>query len=326
MGTPVAVVVGRNKSQYGTVYELDITVPDPRAAGRTRRCAAALTVPANVRGALHILVHGATYNRWYWDPDIAPQEHSYVRAAARRGYATVNIDRIGSGRSDHPDGGELSLDLHAATVNSIARLARGGGLAGHAWDSVVGVGHSVGTYVVMKTLNGEHALDAAVLTGISHQRTDADPIGTNIPAGDDGQFAQRNVTGYFAVPADLRANFYYLPTTDEKVLLADKRHRDVVGVGDLHGVDQVFGNPCDAAVPICIALGTRDWMFAARDDPAFRSAETAWYPRAPSVDFLTYADTGHNINLHRAGPGAISDLLDWAQAAANGLPRDRRNR
>ncbi len=316
MSTPEAVVVDRTRSPHGTVYELDITVADPRAAGRARRCAAALTVPADVRGALHILVHGATYNRWYWDPDIALEEHSYVRAAARRGYATVNIDRIGSGRSDHPDGEELSLDLHAATVNSIAHLARAGRLAGLGWDSVVAVGHSVGTYVVMKALNGQHALDAAILTGISHQRTDADPIGMNIPAVDDRQFAQRNVTGYFAVPAEVRANFYYLPTTDEKVLLADQRHRDVVGVGDLHGVAGVVGNPCDAAVPVCVAVGTRDWMFAAADDPAFRSAETNWYPQAPSVDFLIYPDTGHNINLHRAGPGAIGDLLDWAQEVA----------
>jgi hypothetical protein len=307
------VVTGRNRLPHGTVYELDITVADPRAAGRTRRCAAALTVPEDARGTLHILVHGGTYNRWYWHPETAPEKYSYVRAAAQRGYATINVDRIGSGRSDHPDGDELGFDLHAATVNSIALLAREG-MAGLTWNSIIGVGHSIGTMVLMKTLSGEHTLDAAVLTGISHQRTGADPVGLNIPAGDDKQFAHRNVTGYFAMPAEQRERFYYLPTTDEEVLLADKRHRDVVGAGDLRSMQQDTAAPCGATVPICVALGTRDWLSAAENDSAFRSAEAAWYPQAPSVDFFIYEDTGHNINLHQAGPRAVTDLLDWAQA------------
>jgi alpha-beta hydrolase superfamily lysophospholipase len=289
-------------------------VTDPRS-GRIWRCAANLTVPVHARPALQILVHGATYNHWYWDPPGQHGRYSYVQAAASRGYPTINIDRIGCGRSDHPDGTDLSLELHATTVNTIAALARRG-LAGHAFDRIIGVGHSVGTYVLMKTLSGVHGLDAALLTGITHKRTGADPVGMNIAASDDPRFANRNSVGYQTLPARHRHHFYHLPTTDPAVVDEDISHRDVVGLGELDSIGPVVSNPCPAAVPLCLGLGTDDWMFAAENTGEFRRAEAQWYPRAPTLDFLIYADTGHNINLHKDGPRAMSYFLDWVESHA----------
>ncbi len=310
--TSVVEVVGTVDQPYGTGHELRVAVTDPHS-GRTWRCAAEFTVPPDPRPTLLIAVHGATYNRWYWNPDERPEQHSFVRVAAQRGYATVNVDRIGYGSSDDPDGGLLSLDLHAATVNAIAGVARDR-LAGLRFHRVVGVGHSVGTYVLMTALNGDHALDAAVLTGISHARTDADPVSINVPAASDEKFAGRNTADYLTLPVAGRAQFYHLPTTSPEMLAADVRARDTVGTGDLTGIPDLIARPCRAAVPLCLALGLDDWLFVASDTDEFRRAEAAWYPDAASIDFLLYADTGHDINLHAAGPKALSDYLDWIDA------------
>jgi hypothetical protein len=292
-----------------TTCELLIPVVDP-GSGRTWRCAAELRVPPRSRPTLQILVHGGTYNRWYWDPAGLHERYSYTQAAASRGFPTINIDRIGSGRSDHPDGACVSLDTHAATVTTIARLARQG-LAGHTFTRVVGVGHSLGTRALTRALSGEHGLDAAVLTGISHQRTDADPGGFNLPAPGEALFARRNTCGYLHIPPEFRHHFYHLPGVETEVLEADNRNRDVAAIGDLRGIESVAATSCPATVPLCVALGTQDWLYRADDSSGLRSAEAAWYPSASAVDFLVYEDTGHNINLHRSGPRAMSDYVDW---------------
>ena len=302
-------VVDTSEAPVGTVPELRIMVADPHSAN-TWRCAAEFTVPPEPRLTLLICVHGGTYNRWYWNPDERPDEHSFVQLAARRGYATINVDRIGYGRSDHPDGDAISLELHAAPINAITRAARTG-LLGQQFGRVVGVGHSVGTYVLMTALNGAHALDAAVLTGITHLRTDADPVTVNVAAADEENFSGRNTAGYSALPTAMRAQFYHLPTTTPEMVAADARAGDVVGSGDLVGIPGLVTEPCRAAVPLCLALAEEDWLFVAEDTAQFRQSESAWYPAAPSIDFRFYEDTGHNINLHAAGPRAMSEYLDW---------------
>jgi hypothetical protein len=311
---PDVVISRTTETSRGTTYELIVPVVDP-VSGYAWRCAAELTVPPRSRQTLQILVHGGTYSRWYWDPVDLPERYSYTNTAASRGFPTINIDRIGSGRSDQPDGTNVTLDLHAATVTTIARLARER-LAGYTFSRVVGAGHSMGTRVLTKALNGEHGLDAAVLTGISHQRTDADPGGFNRPASADVRFAQRNVTGYLQIPAEFRHRFYHVPAVDADVLDADCRNRDVVAIGDLFGIEPVATTPSPAAIPLCVVLGAADWLYRAEDSTDFRTAEAAWYPEASTIDFLVYENTGHNINLHHAGPQAMSDYLDWVAALA----------
>jgi hypothetical protein len=52
--------------------------------------------------AVLVLVHGITYGTWYWDLPYKPGTYSTVNYLNKHGYATLNIDRIGDGRSGHP--------------------------------------------------------------------------------------------------------------------------------------------------------------------------------------------------------------------------------
>src|SRR5262249_6667376 len=62
-----------------------------------------LCVPATgTPSVVQLLVHGASYNRYYSDWPYRPDFYSYVRQVVGAGYATLNIERLGYGRSTHP--------------------------------------------------------------------------------------------------------------------------------------------------------------------------------------------------------------------------------
>jgi hypothetical protein len=83
------------------------------------------------RGSLHdktiqIALHGATYSHLYWDWPYQPTLYSYVRIATEAGYALLNIDRIGIGRSDHPPAEKVTIDSNAYVVHQIVQALRDG--------------------------------------------------------------------------------------------------------------------------------------------------------------------------------------------------------
>ena len=61
---------------------------------------------------IQVLLHGGTYDHSYWDFPLMPDQYSYaVRAATGAGYVTLNLDRLGSGLSSHPDPDTLTLHV-----------------------------------------------------------------------------------------------------------------------------------------------------------------------------------------------------------------------
>ena len=131
-----------------------------------------LCFPANTTTALNtvktlqFLTHGATLDLNYWD--IAP-DYSYVDAAADAGYASFSYDRLGTGKSQHPDPiqivqAALQLQIHHILIQSL----RTGSLGGKAFQTVVGVGHSAGsTFTQGITSAFPKDFDAVILSGTS---------------------------------------------------------------------------------------------------------------------------------------------------------------
>ena len=143
--------------------------PKPNIITGTYNIFGKLCLPSAPNGsfsAVQILTHGGMLNSTYWD--IAP-DYSYVSAAAAAGYATFSYDRIGTGLSDHPDPIQVvQLALSVEILHKFISLLRNGALGGHAFERVVGVGHSVGSAVTqaVTTLYPDD-LDAVALTGYS---------------------------------------------------------------------------------------------------------------------------------------------------------------
>src|SRR5262249_13533545 len=62
-----------------------------------------LCAQGSVHGkTIQIALHGSSYSHVYWDWPQEPEIYSYVRRATAAGYAVLDLDRIGIGRSDHP--------------------------------------------------------------------------------------------------------------------------------------------------------------------------------------------------------------------------------
>lgn len=127
---------------------------------------------------IQLLVHGGVYTGVYWefpDPSGGTDRYDYAAAANRAGFATLAIDRIGSGRSSHPLSTKITLESNVFTVHQVVQAIRRGEITspgGEQFHKVVYVGHSYGTGVgwFLATDYGED-LDAAVFTGSAHTGT-----------------------------------------------------------------------------------------------------------------------------------------------------------
>src|ERR1700745_262399 len=123
---------------------------------------------------IQVLVPGYTYGRRYWDFPHRPDKYSYVRAAAEAGYATLALDRIGTGASSHPPPAILTLDVHVAALAAVVTALRHGSVADTVSMRMVAVCDSrasaiVAAHAVSAALDSSvEPVDGSILTGFSH--------------------------------------------------------------------------------------------------------------------------------------------------------------
>ena len=145
---------------------------------------------------IQFLTHGDTLSSSYWD--IAPG-YSYIDAATASGYATFSYDRIGVGKSGHPDPiqivqGPLSVEIAHALITMLRR----GQIGRQNFSKFVGVGHSAGSTVTQGvTTKYPSDFDAIILTGTS-------TVPTYVPlslAGFDWQIANQASQKFEGLPS-----------------------------------------------------------------------------------------------------------------------------
>lgn len=130
-----------------------------------------LCVPSDPSAAkavktVQFLTHGDTLDNTYWD--IAPG-YSYSDAVVAAGYATFSYDRIGVGRSDHPDPLQVVQGpLQVEVAHALVGLLRKPRIHPYGFKNIIGVGHSAGSTVTQGvTTKYPQDFDAVILTGTS---------------------------------------------------------------------------------------------------------------------------------------------------------------
>lgn len=287
------------------------------------------------RGSLHkktiqITLSGSTYSHLYWDWPYRPQTYSYVLRATAAGYAVLNLDRIGIGRSGHPPAEAVTIESNAYVVHQIVQELRDGDLVVPAFgriraDRVALVGHSLGSLIAIQEAATYGDVDGVVLTGISHTVTPALGDVQFLPANLDPHFAGRNIPdNYLTTVPGTRSIFYHLPSTDPAVLETDEQTKETVTLGELGTAFSALALSPGVHVPAIVIVGDHDAAFCAPPTCSASgslAAEAAFFSPDACLETAVIAGAGHDLNLHLQAPITYDVVLDWLDRRVGRDPR-----
>jgi pimeloyl-ACP methyl ester carboxylesterase len=291
------------------------------------RIAAELCRPKRDRErTLQILIHGASYNRSYWDFPFMSRHYSYVRHANAAGFSTLAIDRLGSGASDRPPGELVSVHASAHTIHQIVSALRSGSLTDRRgrpvlFQRVVLVGHSFGSNIAWTEAGTYADVDGLILTAISHDPT---PPGAPLtqtyayPAELDPLFANAGLpTGYLTtIPGRRDELFYYLPGASSAVIAVDEATKDTLPIGMLFDQFTTYGLTQNIHVPVLNVVGDFDTLacqLPSCTGSGSIASEGNFYPPDARYTQLIVPNAGHSLNLHDNAPFWYRRALDWLE-------------
>ncbi|MCJ1438186.1 hypothetical protein MMC27_007573 [Xylographa pallens] len=267
---------------------------------------------------VQFLTHGATLDHTYWD--IA-SGYSHVDAAIAAGYATFSYDRLGVGKSDHPDPIQVVQAAIAVEVaHTLVQLIRTTNLGGYSFKNVVGIGHSAGS-TITQGVSAKYPKDfeAVILTGTS---IDPNYVATSVAAFDliiantdpSGRFVGIG-NAYFTQPPleqALQFPFYRYPYFDPSLLQLAIATRQTNTLGELLTLASINVPSPLFTGPVDVVLGMNDLVFCGGDCtyPTDQSAlvQPAFYPAARTSSHYLSPNAGHVINAHYSASQAFAQM------------------
>lgn len=287
-----------------------------------------LCVPSAGAATVQVLLHGGSYNGYYWDFPYQPEKYSYVRAANARGYATFNVDRVGYGQSTRPLSLLLTAGGHAGTIHQVIGKLRAGQIGGVAFGKVLLAGHSLGAGIALLEAASYHDVDGVLLTGMTHHLSASSLIqivSTNTyPAALDPKFGL-GYEGYLTSIPGTRAGTFYSPVDATPAMVAlDEQLKDVESGTEITDViTEGFTLPVSLGInkPVMLAVGSRDWLFCtgllASDCASagqLLATEAPYFAPAAGLHTYVLPDSGHALNLSTHTQDYQQAVLDWADA------------
>jgi pimeloyl-ACP methyl ester carboxylesterase len=292
---------------------------------------------------VQVLVHGITYDHTYWDipdPD-GGDRYSWEAAAAKAGYATLAIDRIGAGKSSHPTSYQVDINSNAAVVKAVVHALRSGKILAPTKvpvpvQKVVLVGHSYGSMTSWFAASNNPEVDAVVLTGATHNIREVEsPTRVSSPLYPsflDPKFRYKAYDpGYLTIRPGTRPDPYYLPDKnyDPRVMAWDEESKGTVTFSELNNYPVIFRTPLDIRVPVFLVIGSADGIFcslAAGDMGA--PCDTAEHlvasegpqlgPDVPSVQAHIVNGAGHALNAVRTSQETFAAVQQWIHSTVSG--------
>ena len=315
---PASAPAGDGCEQTSTLVRLVATSP---AISRVAGWLCQPPQPAHP-DTVQLLVHGFSYNHWYW-LGLGYPRLDYIRAAASAGYPTFVIDQIGAGFSTHPDPNLVTFPNLAYVLHQLVTDLRTGriGHPAHRFARVVGVGHSMGAGQWLTEASTYRDVDAVVVADFLHT-TDAATVATLrahniVVANTEPRFAGLPA-GYLTMQP--RSVFYDPTLADPQVIARDERiGADTGTVGELATIDAARDPQLSARirVPVLVVTGRQD-TFACNPGIGLSCAtasdvlarEAGDYPTSRCLGAYTL-DSGHDTNLHPDAPAWFGYAAWW---------------
>jgi pimeloyl-ACP methyl ester carboxylesterase len=275
---------------------------------------------------VQVVIHGATYDHNYFNFPYQPGNYSYVDYLIGAGYAVLDIDRIGSGLSDHPaDPEEVTLVSGAYTIHQIVQGLRNGTIAGVKFEKVMLVGHSVGSAITLVETAIYNDVDGIILSAFASAQN---PTGVaaieaaTVEADTQSEFATLP-NGYETTkPGTRAALFYNVQDADPNVIALDEILKQTVTDGELEQLNSVLVTntySSQVKVPVLLANGSDDSVdsgagmpFNGSDPASIRSFEAPFFTAAPSLSVFVLRNSGHDVNLHLNAPDWFAAARAWS--------------
>lgn len=313
----------------GTCREIDVpaSLPDGKSTSvHGLLCEGS----SQLKGVIQVFMAGATEGGLaYWDfphPDFYEVDsgtyrplrarYSYANYLADAGYASLTLDRIGTGESAYPPAHEVTIASNASVVDQVVKKLRGGDLGiGDPYQKVIGVGHSMGAVVAYVAAVDHGSFDGIIAQSFRRHQTSAfAEFPTSFaPAQSDPRLAGRP-SGYFTTRPGTRSQFFQ-PEADAFVMAHEERLKDTVTSGEVATIGPSFDYSERVEGPVLSLVGSHDALFCAT--PACPEAETeaGFFPQAACFKSHVIQDRGHDMNLQ---PGNRTDvfpiMLEWVRS------------
>jgi pimeloyl-ACP methyl ester carboxylesterase len=276
---------------------------------------------------VQLLQAGLSYDHNYWDWPQQPQKYSYVRAANESGYATFNIDRLGTGQSDHPvDPNTLTTESEAYVAHQLVQDLRSGSIGSVHFEKVIAVGHSFGSQVTAYEAATYGDVDGVILTGSLHDLTPETftvIAPTFYPAQLDPKFAGSGLApGYLtSMPGTRGTSFYNTTFADPEVIAQDEALKETGTGGELATITDGGAVTSQIQVPVLLTLGAQDLFFchssgdfSCAGSAAILARESSHFAPQACLEAYVQAESGHDINLHPTAHKGFEAALDWANS------------
>jgi alpha-beta hydrolase superfamily lysophospholipase len=282
-----------------------------------------------VPSAVQLLVPGTTYDHNYWDFPYQAPRYSYVDAATRAGFATFNIDRVGTGHSSHPLSSLVSISAEVIALHDVVTALRSGAVSGRPFATIQWVGHSLGSIIGAYEVSTYHDVDAYLATGMLHAiniEWFTETGGTVYPANQDPAFAALGLDdGYTTTLPGTRSRFYDAGTVAQGVLDTEETTKSYAP-GQfpvelpplLLPASPELSPTYQIDVPVLLVDGQDDhnWCGEGYVDCSSSASvlayETPYFAPAAQLQAVVIPGTGHAVSLSTTNTTAYAAMLAWA--------------
>ncbi len=275
--------------------------------------------------ALQILIHGGSYDHRYWDPPAEISRHSYVQHATRRGYATLNLDRVGVGYSSHPTD-PSNLDLHAGafTIHQLVTKLRAGELQTSAFgplqpEIILLTGFSLGSFIATIESATYDDVDGLMLQSYSHVVGPAGEASFNLayPANFEARFSGLDDEYFTTLPGVRPQLFFHTEGVAASVLNADEVLKQTYTLAELVDIFPSLEASFSVTAPTFVVVG--DYDLIACEAPTCSTAgslddESSAFPQSVDFSYAIIPDVGHTMNWHDNAPAVFRAMSSWANS------------
>lgn len=272
---------------------------------------------------VQLLISGHTYDSTYWDFPYEPGTYSYVDAAVDAGYATLNIDRPGVGKSDVPDDPALlTTPSQSYVAHQLVEALRAGEIADTQVEKIVLVGHSLGSAIALHEAGAYGDIEAVVSAGLGGTNPAFIPTlqSYQYPANQDPKFPDLPDGYVTTMPGKRGDSFYNTAYAEQAVIDEDEKTKQpgtpqaIITIPEARS-PQVAEN---VRMPVFFTVGEKDALYCDANNPEIPCStkeqvierERQYFTNA-CLDAYVQPDAGHDGNLHPNAPDMFKAVNVW---------------